>query len=164
MALHGCPSCGGIWLGTECAQRFSLELPQEALAIAAKHRAMASDKVDTAPPVQCPVCGTTMQRTHATAAALDLDFCGTHGTWYDHDELERIATAIGKTRWKQEDVKLVDAPRPSGASLSTSGNGASDVVDTIATGVGVAVELIDVADVGSSVAEGVVDFFSSIFD
>lgn len=155
MALHGCSTCGGIWLGSECAQRFSRELPKEALELAAQHGSKARDQVDTSANIACPVCGTAMQRTHAAAAELDLDFCGVHGTWYDRHEMDRIANAITETRWNQAGT---DPKRA--AKKEKDG----EVLDTVIDGAIIAVDVLDHADAGAEVASGVFEFFSSIFD
>ena len=100
MSMHGCPSCGGIWLGSACAKRFSMALPKEALALAKKHAKSALGRVDTAPNIQCPVCNSDMQRTHIAAAQLEVDGCGAHGVWYDRNEMQSIARAMAKLNWQ----------------------------------------------------------------
>lgn len=162
MDVHGCSTCGGIWLGVTCAQKFSQELPSEAIELAARHSANATDAVATAPVITCPVCGVMMQRTHAFAAKLDLDFCTEHGTWYDRNEMERIAQTIEDSRWVAKQQVSVDADKL-GANISRRKR-EDDIVDTVVDGAGIAVEVLDSVDTGVDVVGGVVDFFGSLFD
>ncbi len=57
MELHGCSTCGGIWLGTACAQKFAEGLPNRAIALAIHHAVNAKDAVETAALIACPVWG-----------------------------------------------------------------------------------------------------------
>lgn len=168
LSVHGCPSCGGIWLGTECARRFSMEVPAEAIELAAKHSALAQESAKTLPLIDCPVCGIKMQRSHASAARLDLDFCGLHGTWYDRNEMGAIARVLESSRWNQSDPLNVESKPVGGASRRRKND---DFVDTALTGVGAAIEVADVATDtleiagdGVDIVGGIVDFFSGIFD
>jgi len=169
MSVHGCPSCGGVWLGTECARRFSLELPPEAIELAAKHSALAQESVKTLPLIDCPVCGKRMQRTHAAAAKLDLDFCDNHGTWYDRNEIGALARVLSKSSWNRPDPLDIEGAPARGVSSGRKND--DDVIDTAVMGIGVAIDVADVAtdtlDVagnGVDIVGGIVDFFSGIFD
>lgn len=160
MDVHGCSTCGGVWLGTACAQKFAQGLPRKAIALAAEHAAKAQDTADTNAPIACPICGTTMSRTHAAAAKLDLDFCNAHGTWYDRNELERIAQAIENTRWEQAKSSTVAMTSTSAKSKKKR----NDVVENVIDGAIIAGNVLDSVDTGGEVVGGVFDFFGSLFD
>ena len=103
-----------------------------------------------------------MQRTHALAAKLDLDFCNEHGTWYDRNEMESIAQAIKNTRWQTKQQTSTNT-----GNLGTSiGGGVSDTKtnDTVIGGAGIAIDILDSVDTGGEVVGGVFDFFGSLFD
>lgn len=168
--VHGCPSCGGVWLGTECARQFSMELPAEALELAAKHAALAQESAKTLPLIDCPVCGTRMARTHASAAHLDLDYCDKHGTWYDRNELGAIARVLSNSRWNRPDPLHVESTPIRGAT-GGSKNDDDDKIDMAIMGIGAAIDVADVATDtlnvagdGVDIVGGIVDFFSGIFD
>ncbi len=103
-----------------------------------------------------------MQRTHALAAKLDLDFCHEHGTWYDRNEMERIARTIEASRWAPKQEVSVNADKL-GANMSRRKR-EDDIVDTVVDGAGIAVDILDSVDTGGEVVGGVFDFFGSLFD
>lgn len=170
LSVHGCPTCGGVWLGTECARRFSAELPAEAIELAAKHAILAEESAKTTPLIDCPICGTRMARTHASAAHLDLDYCDKHGTWYDRNELGAIARVLKNSQWNRPDLSDVgSAPIHAGTGKRT--NNHDDKIDMAMMGLGAAIDVADVATDALDVAGdsvdivgGIVDFFSGIFD
>ena len=44
--------------------------------------------------VECPICGTPMQK-RVVNDGVELDFCDWHGVWLDAGELERLLAARG---------------------------------------------------------------------
>jgi Zn-finger nucleic acid-binding protein len=173
MSVHGCPSCGGVWLGTECARRFSMELPPDAIELAAKHSALALESAKTLPLIDCPVCGMRMQRTHAAAAKLDLDYCDQHGTWYDRNELGSIARVLSRSQWNRSEPPRDDSAPTQATSPGRRGssNDNDDVIDMAAMGLGAAIDVANtavdtavIAGDGEDVVGGILGFFSGIFD
>ncbi len=103
-----------------------------------------------------------MQRTHALAAKLDLDFCNEHGTWYDRNEMESIARTLENARWQTKQQTSADAVNPG----TRNGGAGSDTktLDTVIDGAGIAIDILDSVDTGGEVVGGVFDFFGSLFD
>lgn len=178
LTMHGCPSCGGVWLNPDCAKRFSSALPHDALALASKYAKNAASEVDTAPSVQCPVCKWTMKRTHIAAAQLEVDGCNAHGVWYDRNELQSIAKAMAKLNWLTPSsnaaaiaataTTVVASSALTNPSVSKAGGDIADhvetAVDVIDAGLEVA-DVVDVVDVASGAGEiisGFFDFISSV--
>jgi Zn-finger nucleic acid-binding protein len=45
--------------------------------------------------VKCPLCNEQMgRRNYARQSGVIVDFCPSHGLWFDHDELRRIVEFI----------------------------------------------------------------------
>jgi Zn-finger nucleic acid-binding protein len=151
MTLHGCGACGGVFLGQACARRLAEATPPEAVELA--HRASASARYapDLSAPLACPVCQGTMRRTHALRAGVELDACVTHGTWYDRDELRRVAEAIRASRGGFSQVATVAAPAVMPGS--SGGETALDVVSDLA-----------LSGAAELALEGVVGILGAIFE
>jgi hypothetical protein len=60
----------------------------------------AQYRAPTAPPLACPACAEPMLRTRVARAEVELDTCARHGTWYDRDEMGRVAAAIRSSTWR----------------------------------------------------------------
>ena len=134
-----CPTCegaepmavrgiGGVWV-RECAKCNGLWVPGERLdaliqrvADAARERAASgvarAELRARSVAVQfayrpCPVCGHRMHRKNfGKRSGVIVDWCGTHGTWLDKDELEQIAAFIAAGGLREAG---------SGAGLSSGG-------------------------------------------
>jgi hypothetical protein len=59
---------------------------------------LSKHAVDTRGAVACPVCGAPMERSVAGQTRVELDTCRSHGTWFDRDELGRVAQAHATAR------------------------------------------------------------------
>lgn len=108
--LHGCPSCGGVWLSAQDSARLAERFPLEAVQLA-EAAAAATARVTTDDGLLCPTCRhpLTRNRFRATAAGftsvaegdrpratelVELDVCAQDGTFFDAGELPRAARAI----------------------------------------------------------------------
>ena len=96
--MHGCGSCGGLWVGNELARRLLSQLEPEAIALAD----LASEHARPFPPVAkqpaCPVCQTAMRRITVAGTNVEIDLCDTHGTWFDREELQVVARFFEEQR------------------------------------------------------------------
>lgn len=92
LTLHGCGTCGGVWLSKACAERLEDKLPADALALADSATTAAQHHPETSRAVACPQCRATAKRV--TKQGIEVDTCDEHGTWYDRDEIRRITEAI----------------------------------------------------------------------
>jgi Zn-finger nucleic acid-binding protein len=99
IVLHACGACGGVFLGTKCAAQLASSLPTDALQLASQVSDAARYRADTAIALSCPVCHDSMQRSAIARAGVEIDLCAKHGTWYDRDELARVAGAIRSSGW-----------------------------------------------------------------
>jgi Zn-finger nucleic acid-binding protein len=102
LLCHECRTCHGVWVPSD---DFDALIEK---AIGAR-RARPSDGLGTRPPTQrparsfevvyrkCPECGDVMLRkNYAGRSGIIVDWCGSHGTWLDADELEEIAAYISE--------------------------------------------------------------------
>lgn len=120
--VHGCVHCGGVWLDPELAGQVAHALEPELRTmadIAAQH---ARAVVDVALPAHCPHCHNVLHRFQVTRARIELDACGTHGTWFDSGELGKMARELA--------VERAYAPPPAGR-----GPGAGHLAAAAAVGV-----------------------------
>jgi Zn-finger nucleic acid-binding protein len=92
--LLGCGSCGGVFLDNDASTRITRarDAVIAQLAERAKHHAAATS-LDTRPKdLPCPSCTQPMKRVLARGV-VELDFCATHGTWFDRGEVNRVMDA-----------------------------------------------------------------------
>jgi Zn-finger nucleic acid-binding protein len=164
ITMHACGGCGGVWLDNVSAQRLSQALPGEAVTLAESASRAGRTHVDTAALIPCPVCAKALSRTRVASAGVDIDVCSAHGTWFDRDELQQVATAMKKARAGHAPVGVAGV---AGVGLAAAGVGLAGVAvaqgaqpnlqhqtDAIATGldvVGTALDVADVIDVGDAV-------------
>jgi Zn-finger nucleic acid-binding protein len=92
--IHSCPSCGGVWLGTEQTDTVFKRMPGGAALVSASNQAVQrseKQRPTTDGTAQCPVGGEEM--ILCEAEGIRIDRCPHHGTWFDAHELRRIANA-----------------------------------------------------------------------
>jgi Zn-finger nucleic acid-binding protein len=98
--IEECPSCQGTWAPGDVMDRLVDRVreqlhrngpPSSALPRAARHAAWQAQ-------VQyrhCPECGGAMQRKNfGRRSGVIVDWCGSHGTWLDPNEMEDIAAFV----------------------------------------------------------------------
>jgi Zn-finger nucleic acid-binding protein len=93
-----CMACGGVWTDSAASRRITTTVDRELVSIAkdaAKHAqetdstfARISD-IELHAGRKCPVCGETLTCIRSGHVAIDV--CADHGTWFDKDELGRLA-------------------------------------------------------------------------
>lgn len=99
LAMLECGSCAGVWLGhptfDALQERARREVVPESLAVAGRPespRPRPPEKVAYRP---CPVCRKLMvRRAFAGSSGVVLDVCGTHGLWFDAEELDGVLAWI----------------------------------------------------------------------
>ena len=87
-------SCGGVWTDPSASRRITKTVDRELVSIAtqiAKRAAGSEAKATTSPDVRrlCPTCGAPLACVRSGHVAVDV--CAAHGTWFDRDELGRLA-------------------------------------------------------------------------
>ncbi|CAN5609495.1 hypothetical protein BH09MYX1_BH09MYX1_27090 [soil metagenome] len=93
--IHGCGKCGGVWLDNDASRRVVQAFDFEIVNLA-RRASQIGTTVDDALAVGCPICRATLVRTIVRGVALDV--CASHGTWFDKDELRRVADAFEAQR------------------------------------------------------------------
>jgi Zn-finger nucleic acid-binding protein len=95
-----CERCGGVWADTETSERITKAIHIEIVDVA---KLAAKAATDSGIPVpvddgkrQCPMCACTLARVRTGRVMLDV--CTTHGTWFDRDELGRVARNLEHER------------------------------------------------------------------
>lgn len=112
--VYACGGCGGIW--TDHAATKALQAASDAtiVPISSEAAARAAFVAEADRPGRtCPVCQAMLSQT--TLAGVNLDYCTTHGTWYDRGEMAAICalTMAGKqapgtmTAWSIVEACLV---------------------------------------------------------
>ncbi len=174
VSLHGCAVCGGVFLARACADRLASTLPAEAIALADRASQQARYAPDASTPLACPLCKKGMKRTRAAKAQVDLDSCGSCGTWYDRDEIRRVTDAIRSSGWggaAAAGAVAVGAGAAVGAAAVATHVIATDAVTrhpaaqaTTETAVEVGVEAVSAGIDAADVLGGVFDVLGAIFD
>lgn len=95
---HACGTCGGVWLDNAAAARMTEVLCSDTLAHADAGARLAQHAPDTRGALACPSCGATLERTTVGQTRVEIDFCRAHGTWFDRDELGRVAQSYATAR------------------------------------------------------------------
>jgi Zn-finger nucleic acid-binding protein len=89
--MYGCAQCGGIWLDNASSQRVIDALCGDTLAKADALSRFAARQADRSAPIACPSCAAPLRRWTVAEANVELDYCESHGAWFDRDELAIIA-------------------------------------------------------------------------
>lgn len=169
LGMNGCGACGGVFLAPVCAQKLAAALPDEAIKLSVNASQAARYRPDTTAPLSCPVCALEMKRIRAAKAGVDLDVCQQHGTFYDHQEVEKVTAAIRGSGWH--------APVATGAVVAGAAVMGAVAASQMQPPPGTGTTALDVAggvaetagevalEVGAEVVlEGVFAILGSIFD
>lgn len=97
--VRECPKCNGLWVPGERLDALIQRAVESARERAASGVASGERRARRVA-VQfvyrpCPACGLRMQRKNfGRRSGVIVDWCGSHGTWLDKDELEQIGAFI----------------------------------------------------------------------
>jgi Zn-finger nucleic acid-binding protein len=97
-AMHGCGRCGGIWLDRAMSERLTRALDSDTLALADAASQHAAQVEISNTRLGCPHCASVLTGHAVANARVHVDFCSTHGTWFDRDELQKVARAFAVSR------------------------------------------------------------------
>jgi Zn-finger nucleic acid-binding protein len=89
-----CAACGGVWIDHPTFARVcdDAEAQAHALNMLGPSRGTTERGVRY---VKCPLCDQQMgRRNYARQSGVIVDFCPSHGLWFDHDELRRIVEFV----------------------------------------------------------------------
>ena len=93
-----CLACGGVWTDGSASRQITSTVDRELIAIAkdaAKHAKETDSTYERISDVEakvgrrCPVCDGVLACVRSGHVAIDV--CAQHGTWFDKDELGRLA-------------------------------------------------------------------------
>lgn len=99
LTMHGCGSCGGVWLDIDGSKTALEGMSPAAQELLNRVTSAATRDVDKTQPVACPVCSNPAQRMQRMGAEIDV--CGHHGTWFDRHELYKVSQAARASRAPQ---------------------------------------------------------------
>jgi Zn-finger nucleic acid-binding protein len=129
------------------AHRFCENLEEGARLLVQSASSHAAYPVDTAGTVACPVCGNALARTRLQQAAVDIDFCGYHGTWFDKDELARIAQSAAVARaygQRARTAQAVQAAHPPTRAAKAEAADVAGAADTALFGLEIVVAVLEI--------------------
>jgi Zn-finger nucleic acid-binding protein len=109
--MYGCGHCGGIWLDRAMSERLTSALDSDTLALADSASQHARTRVETSATLACPSCGAALARRNVANARAEVDSCASHGTWFDRDELQKVARGFAAAR-------AYGAPLAAGAAVA----------------------------------------------
>jgi Zn-finger nucleic acid-binding protein len=94
VVLQGCNACGGVWLDKDQARAVTTHIAGSLRVVLASDkvtRAKAGRQPASARTRRCPVDAEPL--TLVETDGVEVDVCQVHGTWFDADEVRRIANA-----------------------------------------------------------------------
>ena len=94
VALDECPDCCGVWVDRPTFRRICVSAVVQADVIHALGPSRGSTE-RTVRYLRCPLCNEQMaRRNYARRSGVIVDFCATHGLWFDREELRRVVEFI----------------------------------------------------------------------
>lgn len=134
--LDECPTCAGVWLDLATFDRLctTAAAQSDALALLGAPRGRTEARVRY---LRCPLCDRQMsRRNYARRSGVILDYCDSHGMWFDHDELRRViefvrAGGLEEARRAEDERAAADRERRAReASMFGPVPGEADAVPT----------------------------------
>ncbi len=90
LGVRACPECGGV-----LADRAAVAALSSATVPPWPAPAIPAHRVDTSGYIKCPVCDETMSRVNfGRKSGVIVDVCVDHGTWFDAEEVDRVAAFL----------------------------------------------------------------------
>lgn len=96
-AVHGCRSCGGVWVDAETLDVMLASAAQQLTGTGRAHAVKRRELSMTGAVVYrpCSVCGETMaRRNFARISGVIVDECRKHGSFFDAGELEDVLAFV----------------------------------------------------------------------
>ena len=101
LTLHGCPSCGGVWLDAEASHKVVEAIDPDVIAAADAEGQAARVRANVDAAAPCPVCQRALDRMPIEQARVVVDACREHGVWFDRDELQTVMRAVAPAPTQQ---------------------------------------------------------------
>lgn len=123
--LYECLNCGGLWVEVEVFERVCQAQEEQEAVLRSENigffSATSSEQKSAKLYIPCPVCGNIMNRMNfAGCSGIIVDWCKSHGTWFDSKELQQIVHFIQKGGLK----KSRERERGFASPTTTSANAA----------------------------------------
>jgi Zn-finger nucleic acid-binding protein len=97
--LHGCMSCGGVWLDPATVERLSRARDPDLERAAGRILGLLRPGPGLRDPlICCPVCAAPLRRAEIANSVSQIDVCDAHGTWFDRGEVVAFAEASAESR------------------------------------------------------------------
>lgn len=99
-----CNACGGVWADATASTRITRTVCRDLVDVAKQAARRADDERTSIVDRErcCPACNATLR--HDKLGGVALDVCDAHGTWFDRDELGRVARNLDYERKSVEDL------------------------------------------------------------
>jgi Zn-finger nucleic acid-binding protein len=98
--LHGCGTCGGVWLDNQASRRIVNAIPPGIIDMTERAARAASapniDAAQAAKAARCPFDRNELARANVKGVVIDA--CATHGTWFDAGEVTLLSHAFERAR------------------------------------------------------------------
>ena len=99
-----CNVCGGVWADQKASDRITRTVCRDLVGVAKQAAKRADDERSSIVDGErrCPACTGALR--HDKVGGVALDVCDAHGTWFDRDELGRVARNLDYERKSVEDL------------------------------------------------------------
>lgn len=99
--VDACHACGGLFIDNAATQELVRSFDRDLVGIATtlgigKGEAIGEGVMKRDLP--CPKCSGIMRPIHLPSAHAEIDVCAEHGTWFDANELPKVARAYRRGR------------------------------------------------------------------
>lgn len=99
--VDACLACGGLFIDNAASQELVRAFDRDLVTIATtigigkgEHLGQGVVQKD----LSCPRCSTTLAPIHLPSANVEIDICAVDGTWFDANELPKVARAYRRAR------------------------------------------------------------------
>lgn len=105
--VDACLSCGGLFIDNAASRELVRAFDRDLVGIATtlgigKGQTLGEGVLTRG--ISCPKCATVLRTLKLQSAGVDVDICHEHGTWFDANELPKVARAYRRMR----EGKVVD--------------------------------------------------------
>lgn len=99
--VDACLSCGGLFIDNAASRELVRAFDRDLVTIATtlgigKGEAVGPGVVQRG--LSCPKCGAALQPVDLPSAGVEIDVCFTDGTWFDANELPKVARTYRRAR------------------------------------------------------------------
>ncbi len=99
--VDACASCGGLFIDNAASRELVRAFDRELVGVATtlgigKGESLAAGVIQRN--LACPKCVTALVSVMLPSAQVEVDICVEHGTWFDANELPKVARAYRRSR------------------------------------------------------------------